>query len=43
MANGELLISNQQVKQLEWWIRGYTFRTDMMVLDLGAFNAILGS
>lgn len=42
VANGELLVVDQQVHQLEWWIQGYTFYSDMLVLDFGAFDAILG-
>lgn len=42
VANGEILVSDQQISQLEWWIWGNTFHTNMMVLDLNAFDAILG-
>jgi hypothetical protein len=27
---------------MEWWTHGYTFHTDMRVLNIGAYNAILG-
>jgi hypothetical protein len=42
VANGELMISDSYVPQLEWWIQGHYFRTDMRVLDLKAYDAILG-
>jgi hypothetical protein len=42
VANGEILISDKVVKDMEWWIQGHTFHTDMKVLDLGPFDAILG-
>uniref|UniRef100_A0A0A9AXC3 Uncharacterized protein n=1 Tax=Arundo donax TaxID=35708 RepID=A0A0A9AXC3_ARUDO len=42
VANGEMLVSNSQIKGLEWWTQGQTFHTDMKVLELGAYDAILG-
>lgn len=42
VANGEILISNTMVPQLECWIQGYTFSSDMRVLDLEAYDCILG-
>lgn len=42
VANGETLITDQKVPQLSWWINGRTLQTDMRVLELGAYNAILG-
>jgi hypothetical protein len=42
VANGDELLSDQQVRNLEWWIQGHTFHTVMKVLDLGPFDAILG-
>lgn len=27
---------------MEWWTQGYTFHTDMKVLELGAYDATLG-
>jgi hypothetical protein len=41
-ANGEVLSSDHQVKDLEWWAQGYTFHTTMRVLEMGAYDAILG-
>jgi hypothetical protein len=40
VANGETLVTNKQVLQLSWWIQGHTFCTNMMVLELGAFDTI---
>jgi hypothetical protein len=42
LANGDLLVTDKEVHQLQWWIQGHTFQTDMKVLDLGAYDAILG-
>jgi hypothetical protein len=42
VASGALLECNQVVKNMEWWTQGHTFVTDMHVLDLGAYDAILG-
>nr|XP_045090196.1 uncharacterized protein LOC120962006 [Aegilops tauschii subsp. strangulata] len=42
VANGETLKSTQQVSQLKWWCQGHTFSTDMRLLDLGAYDAVLG-
>jgi hypothetical protein len=41
VANGEILTSSFQVSALEWWTQGYTFHTDMRVLELDACDAIL--
>lgn len=41
VANGYTLLSNKWIPQMQWWAKGYTF-TDMRVLDLGAYDAILG-
>lgn len=41
-ANGETLISDTIIPQMEWWAQGHTFRTNMRVLNLGAYDAILG-
>jgi hypothetical protein len=42
LANGETIVTDQQVLGLSWWMQGYTFHTNMKVLNLGAFDAILG-
>jgi hypothetical protein len=42
LANGDLLVTDKVVHQLQWWIEVHTFQTDMKVLDLGAYDAILG-
>lgn len=42
VANGETLQSTQQVSQLTWWCQGHTFSTDMRLLELGAYDAVLG-
>jgi hypothetical protein len=42
LANGNWMAATQQVKGLEWYIQGHTFHTDMIVLDLLPYDAILG-
>jgi hypothetical protein len=42
VANGELMLSDQYVPQMAWWMQGNTFHTDMRVLPLGAYDAVLG-
>lgn len=42
VANGEEMISDSVVKGVDWLCGGHTFTTDMRVLDLGAYDAILG-
>jgi hypothetical protein len=42
VANGQYMTSNSQVKGLQWWTQGHMFNTDMHVLDIGAYDAILG-
>jgi hypothetical protein len=42
VANGQFMTSNEQVKGLTWWTQGHTFVTDMRILDIGAYDAILG-
>jgi hypothetical protein len=34
--------SQAQVKGLTWWTQGHTFVDDMRILDIGAYDAILG-
>jgi hypothetical protein len=42
VANGEYMHSNKIVPEFTWWSHGATFVTPMRVLDLGAYDAILG-
>jgi hypothetical protein len=41
VENGEILRSDTQVQNMEWWTQGYTFHSDMRVLELAAYDAIL--
>jgi hypothetical protein len=41
-GGGGILSSSTQVSSMEWWAQGHTFHTDMRVLDLTAYDAILG-
>lgn len=42
VANGQVMTCNKQVSNLSWWVQGHTFRSDLKVLDLGGYDAILG-
>lgn len=42
MANGDFLSSAAQVQQLAWWTNGHTYYNDLRVLELGAYDVILG-
>lgn len=42
VANGNILRSNTMVKAMEWWANGHTYVSNMRVLELGAYDAILG-
>ena len=42
VAKGDTLQSNKQVAQLQWWCQGNTFSTDMRLLELEAYDAVLG-
>lgn len=42
VANDEVMQCDQMIKQFEWWTHGETFATDMRILPLGAYDAILG-
>lgn len=42
VANAQILYSDSYVPEMEWWIQGHSFNTSMRVLDLEAYDAILG-
>jgi hypothetical protein len=42
VANGETLTCGEMVPQLQWWAQGHSFSTDMRMLPLGGYDAILG-
>jgi hypothetical protein len=42
VANGEFLLSNRRVPNLEWWAGGHLYSSNVRVLDLEAYDAILG-
>jgi hypothetical protein len=42
VANWQVVHSTTEVQGLEWWIQGNTFCTDVRVLDIGAYDMILG-
>jgi predicted aspartyl protease len=41
-ANGQTVMSNMVVRGLEWWIQGYAFQVNARVLNLAAYDLILG-
>jgi hypothetical protein len=43
VANGETMVSDQQVRQLSWSCQGHTFHQDMKVLPLSCYDIILDS
>jgi hypothetical protein len=42
LANGEWMTATIKVPNLTWYIQGHTFTSDMIVLDLLPYDAILG-
>lgn len=42
IANGEIMNCSTRVPKLTWWIQGVTFETGMRILELRAYDAILG-
>jgi hypothetical protein len=42
VANGQLLSSDSQVQNLQWCYDGHMFSDTMRILDIGAYDAILG-
>lgn len=42
IANGQFMQSDSQVLGLQWFTQGHTFVSNMRILDLGAYDAVLG-
>jgi hypothetical protein len=42
VVNGDILICDQLVPEVEWWANGHTYKTLMCVLNLAPYDAILG-
>lgn len=42
VANGDTLLSTHCMPKMEWWTQGNTFTANMRVLDLKAYDAIIG-
>lgn len=42
VANGAQLTCDAEVKDFEWWIQGHTFKSDAKVLQMGAYDLVLG-
>jgi len=42
LANGQWFTTSKMVPSLHWYIQGHTLSSDMLVLDMGPYDAILG-
>lgn len=42
VANGQQMQSQHKVQSVQWWTQGYSFDTSMLVLQLGAYDVVLG-
>ena len=42
LANGDMLTTTAKVQNLQWYIQGHTLCSDMIVLDMTTYDAILG-
>ena len=42
LANGQCLSTSSKVQNLQWYIQGHTLCSDMIVLDMTTYDAILG-
>jgi hypothetical protein len=42
VANGQVIMSNEEVLDIEWWTQGHTFCNSARVPHLGAYDMILG-
>jgi hypothetical protein len=42
LANGQYVSCDQMVTNMEWVSQGQTFHTDLRVLELGSYDAVLG-
>jgi hypothetical protein len=41
-ANGELLSCTTKARDLSWWIQGHTSQVDAKIIDMGAYDLVLG-
>jgi hypothetical protein len=42
LANGDWMLTSTMVQNLNWFIQGETLSSDMLVLEMGPYDAILG-
>jgi hypothetical protein len=42
VANGASLACSGEVKWFEWWVQGHTFSMDAKIIDMGAYDLVLG-
>jgi hypothetical protein len=43
VANGSRLSCTADVKHFKWWIHGHTFQVDAKVINMGAYDLVLGT
>jgi hypothetical protein len=42
IANGADLSCTTEVKAFQWWTQGHTFQIDAKIIDIGAYDLVLG-
>jgi hypothetical protein len=42
VINDEMLRCDAEVKNFEWWCQGNTFQVDAKIIDIGAYDLVLG-
>lgn len=42
LIDGGHLVSDKIIQNMNWWAQGHTYCNSMRVLDIGAYDAILG-
>jgi hypothetical protein len=42
VANGASITCSTEVPNFDWWIQGYTFQVAAKILDMGAYDLVLG-
>jgi hypothetical protein len=40
--NGASLSCSGEVKGFEWWVQGHTFSMDTKIINMGAYDLVLG-
>jgi ribosomal protein L32 len=42
VANGAQMLCASEIKKFEWWTQGHTFQVDAKVVNIGAYDLVLG-